>query len=277
MFKIFYFFVTLVLLLEGSQAQAAERLEWDAWTAAKPFMKISVDGDGHIEGSFYKEGTLSQNKYYYTDDDYTCAQDLKESFNVNCKNTCFPSYKRKGIELSMGLPKEELQKCTVKKVKRGFLGFKREHFLDFKSETYALSCPAGIMHITLVPKFEKYARFINKSGNTYFQETLKALKLKGFVARITIDDQETKKPLEIYEVKNLVLHKKTDPVSLPKDYLKISTQAFLLKMDELEESVAQFADKKRKLLGRVDSELQNKAQNMFDSGTSKILEELCHK
>ena len=108
-------FVLFLLSFALNVSFATDVLEFQSWVHGKKMMNIVVDDTGKIEGLLYKEVAkpLSHNaephsvefqtvelhsKYYFIDRDYTCAKSLEPDFGAKCKNTCFPSYKQKGID-----------------------------------------------------------------------------------------------------------------------------------------------------------------------------------
>ncbi len=260
------------IILSISCAQASQ-LTWQVVSGGKPFMDVAVDDKGYIEGSFYKDGKPIQTKYFYVGEDYTCSSNLKEDFQVTCQNMCFPSYRQKGLNFLLNLPREEMKQCKSEKVKGGFLGFfKKPRYLGFKSEVHKITCPSGSITVTLIPQFNKEAQMITQSGNPYFKELEDRFKIKGFFAKIVIQDNKTKKDLDLYEVKELLLHKNKGSISLPQDYLKVSTQDFFPKMDNLKKKVDEFNGQKRKTLEKNSakneiSKIQTECKKRFPAQT----------
>ncbi len=251
LFQILYltgFFSTFILNISG-KAQAASHLQWQAWMLDKAIADIIIDEKGHIETSYFRDGKPIQMKYYFidTNNNYRCAENLKGEIGADCKKACFPSYRQPGLNFS--LPLQNLEACKLEKQKSGLLG---EKYLEFKSESYKISCPVGEVNLTVIPEFEKYSDFINKSGNTYFKSLLQRFQIKGLVAHVTIEDKQAKQTLKLYEAKKLSLNKNTSEINLPEGYLKIPYNPYVTKMEALGLSIGQLTAKKRAALAKSE-------------------------
>ena len=251
---------------------SASQLQWQVISGGKPFMDVAIDDKGNIQGSFYKDGKALQIQYFSTGEDYTCGANLKEDFGINCQNICFPSYRQKGLNFILNLPPQEVKQCKSEKVKGGFLGFNKPRYLGFKSDVYKITCPSGTVTVTVIPEFKSQGDLIAQSGNPYFKDLADNFKIKGFIAKVVMQDQKTKKDLDLYEVKDLTLHKDKALIAIPENYLKVSSQDFFTKMDGLKKKIDKFGAQKRKILTNHPvnleiSKIQNECKERFPAQT----------
>ena len=292
-------FVLFLLSFALNVSFATDVLEFQSWVHGKKMMNIVVDDTGKIEGLLYKEVAkpLSHNaephsvefqtvelhsKYYFIDRDYTCAKSLEPDFGAKCKNTCFPSYKQKGIDFHFNVQGDIMNTCSVKTVDAQYQGF--------KSTLQEIDCPQAKIAITRVPELGKFQDLINqdpnKDSNDYFKDVSKLLGVSGLITQFIVTKKDTNQAALFYEVRELRLKKNAKLVALPKKYKVIKPDPFLSLLESLELQVRNEADQKFKALSQKgDSETQlkllaikNECKTRFPAQSDEVLlMEICRQ
>ncbi|MBI2608583.1 MAG: hypothetical protein HYW47_03165 [Deltaproteobacteria bacterium] len=224
--KLFYFFC---FVLTSSSFASSNNLSWEAWVMGKKLMNIEVDSKGNIHVVLYNEDKELESKYYYTTQDYTCAQSLKKDFEADCQSTCFPSYNQKGIDFFLTLPDQAETVCTQKVEDIKYEGY--------KSKLYEIECPIGKAYVTVIPELGEYQDLIHQGSNNYFKNAAEVLKIKGFISQVKMQDKNRETTMFFYETKNLKLNSNTSLIHLPQGFHIIETGPFMKKMQEIEKKV----------------------------------------